>query len=582
MKCSTALLVNSLILGSVLAEDALEILLQKYSKADSKKESTTSVTPQINKKNLLSPSNAKISKVNKKRENPKTGVKSYTLQVASFTSEREAQKFIHDDKSFFVTRGEVKNKEVFRVNQGVFQTTREARDYRNSQMKSSYSNLAIVRQLRSDEIENGLKFVVFHQNRKIASVTESKPIHSSRVEEKADQSKRIEPDENSNQSLQNSYDLQNHAIEGDRRNGNEEEERTLEDRGISLGLVYKGDLVRNFSGGIKRKGAYLGNLDITAEMDFGKTMGLRGTKVFLYGLGNHGDTPSEFIGDSFVTSNIEAPATFKLYEAYLQLALDDRSAVVIGLRDLNADYYVTESSGNLINSAFGVSKVIAQTGMNGPSIFPTTSLSINFKYESPTSFYFQTSAFNALAGDPESKYGTHINDSTKEGHLLIWEAGSASQAENERVYKYSLGSWLYSNLVDSIDSSKPQSQSYGFYFLMDHPISENISFFIKHGLASQKVNSFSEGTETGFTFKGILSKRNGDILAIGLIRGKTSEDYRVLNNSQSIETVVEAAYTIKVRQEIELTPDYQWIIHPGLDKSIKNAQVAGLRFRIEI
>ena len=41
-------------------------------------------------------------------------------------------------------------------------------------------------------------------------------------------------------------------------------------------------------------------------------------RVFFYGLGNHGGRPSENVGDLQIVSNIEAPDTWKLYEAWFE------------------------------------------------------------------------------------------------------------------------------------------------------------------------------------------------------------------------------------------------------------------------
>lgn len=48
----------------------------------------------------------------------------------------------------------------------------------------------------------------------------------------------------------------------------------------------------------------------------------------------------------------------------------------IGLYDLNSEFDALDDAGLFINSAFGVGTDIGLTGVNGPSIFPVTSLAV--------------------------------------------------------------------------------------------------------------------------------------------------------------------------------------------------------------
>lgn len=305
--------------------------------------------------------------------------------------------------------------------------------------------------------------------------------------------------------------------------------------GIVPGLGYKGDYVTNMGGGIERKSAYLGNIDVTLDIDLEKLVKAKGLSLSLYGLGNHGDEPTAFVGDSFASSNIEAPSTFKLYEAYLKQNIDDRFSAIFGLRDLNADFYATDSAGNLLNSAFGISSALSQTGVNGPSIFPTAALALTVKYESPTEFYFQTGAFNAKAGDPDQPYGTHINSKVNSGYLFISESGWAKEGD----YKFAVGTWTYSKDQEAIDAAKVGGTNWGFYFLVDHKITDNLSGFIKHGLAAPTVNQFKECSEVGLAYTGLIKSREKDVISLGFARGVPSNDYRDANDATSEENVTE-------------------------------------------
>jgi porin len=121
-------------------------------------------------------------------------------------------------------------------------------------------------------------------------------------------------------------------------------------------------------GGLKRETGLLGNLDLTAEIDTGKAGLWENGRFFFYVLGNFGDNPSEAVGDIQATSNIEAPETLKLYEAwYEHFFFGEQFTLLGGLHDYNSEFDALEYASLFLNSSFGISPDISQVG---PSIFP--------------------------------------------------------------------------------------------------------------------------------------------------------------------------------------------------------------------
>ncbi|MDX1587127.1 MAG: hypothetical protein R3222_10290, partial [Balneolaceae bacterium] len=74
-----------------------------------------------------------------------------------------------------------------------------------------------------------------------------------------------------------------------------------------VSVTYTGEFWGNLSGGIEKGTAYLDNIDVNLEIDFGALpLGLEGTTVYIYGLGNQGNSISQLTGDLQGLSNIEA------------------------------------------------------------------------------------------------------------------------------------------------------------------------------------------------------------------------------------------------------------------------------------
>ncbi len=355
---------------------------------------------------------------------------------------------------------------------------------------------------------------------------------------------------------------------------------SLANKGIDVNVVYKIDGVSLLAGDRPKKSTSLGNLDVTADFDLEKLGDYEGWSLFLYGLGNHGGTPSDIIGDSFGTSNIQAPNTFKLYEAYIKKSMGTQFSGLFGLRDLNADYYVTESSKPLLNSAFGISPVLSQTGPNGPSIFPVTAPTLSVQYKTDNQYYIQAAIFNAVAGNPNHPDGTHVHNTLDQGTLSILETGFLPQ-ENVSSIKCALGVWGYSEKIEQHDASLSKKTNNGVYFLFAQDLGKQVNAFLRAGTAEKSVNVFSFATEFGAGFTGILEARPDDTLTLGVAYGEASSQFRNFYGIETKnETVYEIAYTMPVYRGVYLTPDFQYIVNPGLNKDSKAAQVGSVRAEI--
>ena len=144
---------------------------------------------------------------------------------------------------------------------------------------------------------------------------------------------------------------------------------------ILLQLTYTAEVMGNASGGLRRGTRYLDNLDIVFEADMEKLVGWTGAQVHVYGLYNNGKSISDLVGDTQAVSNIEAGTqAIRLCEAWVDQKIGDRLSVKAGLYDLNSEFDALDAAGLFVSSPHGIGTDFAQSGRNGPSIFPSTSL----------------------------------------------------------------------------------------------------------------------------------------------------------------------------------------------------------------
>ena len=183
----------------------------------------------------------------------------------------------------------------------------------------------------------------------------------------------------------------------------------FENTGIIFNLDYTSDLFSNESSGINRDSVYLDNIDITLSLEMEKLTGRKRTDLYFHFLGNRGKSPSELVGEIRTLSNIDAYDTWKLYEAWIQkFFLNEKVSVLTGLYDLNSEFDVIETAGLFINSSHGIGPDYSQSGKNGPSIFPTTSVGLRVKFVPDERYYFQFAVLDGVPGNPENPNGTHI------------------------------------------------------------------------------------------------------------------------------------------------------------------------------
>jgi porin len=333
----------------------------------------------------------------------------------------------------------------------------------------------------------------------------------------------------------------------------------------------------------------LGNLDLRASLDFGKLAGTRGLTAFVYWLADHGGDPSAHVGDLQVSSNIETPVnTSRLYEAWVQqLGFDGRVSLLAGLHDLNSEFYVTESSGLFLNSSFGVGKELAQTGVNGPSIFPITAPALRLRVEASPEFYLMTAVFNARAGDPDNPYGTHPRLSAADGRLWITEAGWSPGGfdPGERIGKYAIGAWTYTRAVERVDGGEAAAVNDGAYFLIDQRLGGGVSAFARVGFASTEVNRVGSCLGVGVVAEGLVPGRARDRVGLALARATAGGEFRDAQAAAgaptlAAETALELDYRVEALPGIALQPSFQRIFDPGLDPAIPDAWTGALRVEL--
>jgi len=308
--------------------------------------------------------------------------------------------------------------------------------------------------------------------------------------------------------------------------------------GIALDIAYVGDVFSNTRGGLQRGTAYLDNLDVMLSADAAALGGPDGLTFYVHGLYNNASTFSErYVGDAFVASNIDTGRAVRLYEAWADWAFggggSSTSSLRVGLYDLNSEFDALDSRGLFINSTYGIGQDFAQTGENGPSIFPATALGARLAWTPVDRWLLEVAVVDGVPGDPDDPRRTSIDLSSDDGALIATEVTTSLGA----MTQLSLGYWRYTadfeELAPAIDGAEPQlrDDNDGFYVTGEIALNSRSTAFVRAGAANGDLNPFDRYYAAGIVFDSLLPGGRGDQLGIAAAAGRTSSRYRDLQSS---------------------------------------------------
>ena len=385
---------------------------------------------------------------------------------------------------------------------------------------------------------------------------------------------------------------------------------------MELEVVYSALPWHNAFRGIRSGSVYMDNADVTATINFDRIFNLEDKlSLFVYGLGNHGGQATALMGDYQVASNIEAVRTWRLFEAWVQHNfIKDRISILVGLYDLNSEFDILKPGTLFINSSFGIGAEYAQSGRNGPSIFPVSSFGVRFATLIAEHIRFRMAVLDGVPGDPHDLKSNKIILSPNDGVLLAAEAAiytgrdheDLSHVDLERGYvtrrrkvgreygiantdKINIGWWYYIDKFMQInDSTDLQYGNAGAYIGMQRYFTlgseeDFIALFVRYGIANAAFNRFGSAISAGVVVSNPIFKTN-DSIGLAFSSGINGSVFREIqeNSSGIAETVLELTYAIPVGSWLLVQPDVQYIFNPSTRADLDNPLSFGLLLQLSL
>lgn len=333
------------------------------------------------------------------------------------------------------------------------------------------------------------------------------------------------------------------------------------------GLAFEAELILDsiamIDGGVSGGSATLGKTALTFDLDTGRARLWNGGRVLVQVLGTLGDEPSAMTGDLQVFDNIEAGDGLGILEAWVEQSLGSRASLLVGYHDLNREFDVLESAGELLNSSFGIGPEISQIG---PSLFPRTHPGARLELRPTSVSYVKVAGYSGLECDEGAG-----NYYTVESGWLRNGLGAFDGV------KLAVGAWSV-NLDEA--KSRTDSIASGAYLLAEAThvsrSGRTIGAFLRAGRATSDCEPIERYTGAGVRLGNFLTSRPDDVVSLGIARAEVDSTRRVAGASRT-ETTIELTWVARISNRIAIQPDIQYIDTPGSAIGIGHALVGGIR-----
>lgn len=373
-------------------------------------------------------------------------------------------------------------------------------------------------------------------------------------------------------------------------------------RGVEIGLTASNDVLAVVDGGLETGSFFPGLIESSIAFDLGHLLGWHNAEVYLRGLAMHGADPATATGSLNAPSNIaNSVPTVRLFEAWLeQHYFEESLSVRLGLYAVDGEFDVKESAAVFMNGGFGTGVDLAQSGQNGPCVYPTSCLGLRLRYRPTRNVYLQAAVLDGVAGDPDDPFGTSVRlDHDSDGVFTIGEMGYQRGSEQGRFLRAALGAWHYSAPFDELQSltaegsTRPHHARPGVYALLEGGLyrepqdtAQGSSGFVRIGTADPHVHQVGMAISAGLTATGLFAGRDEDVTALGLSAAYNGSKFRVAQRASGVsvedaEVVVELTHLLQVLPWLGVQFDAQYFVHPGTDPAVDHALLIGLRTRIE-
>lgn len=366
---------------------------------------------------------------------------------------------------------------------------------------------------------------------------------------------------------------------------------------ISIDGTYLAEKWHGFAGDFNVDERYLDNLTVSVALDGAAWPGFEGWQFFATGLYNNGsELADESNGTLQGISNIEtAPGVARLYEMWLQWHLGSAdNSLRFGLYDLNSEFDHIEAASLFLNPSHGIGPDFSQSGENGPSIFPITSLALRAHWGMGP-WHMQTAVLDAKPGDAERPWRAGVSLSGREGLLIVTETGY----DLESGARAGIGYWRYTSDFDDVsrldadgNPHRRDDNTGGYFLVQSAPLfrrgtEDGLSLFARTGFAQDHINTISRYYGAGAVYSAAASRwwpqQIGLAIAIAQLGAAARNSLLEAGEAPAHnEFNYELTCRYALSEQIAVQADAQYIANPGASALRDSALLVGIRIEVAL
>jgi porin len=377
----------------------------------------------------------------------------------------------------------------------------------------------------------------------------------------------------------------------------------LAQHGFTYGLSYYGEVMGNPSGGFSQGTIYDGRAKIVVDLDLEKIIGWKGLSFHGNAYQIHGQgLTRDHIGNLLTATSVEALPSTRLYKASFDQKLGDKLSVRFGQFPADAEFVVSDNAvSQFINTTFGWPALNQSNLPSAGPAYPLTALGVRVKYDPSERLTLMAATFDGDPagpgkGDPQQRNNDGLNFRLKDAPFSIAEAQFHFKDADSAIGlpgTFKVGGWYHAGRFDdqrydangvplAVSGGAPRrlSTSHALYGVLDQQIyrvpggdaANGVHLFGRITAAPADRSVFDLYIDGGLRIAGMVPRRPDDSIGLGFAYGRIGDGRRADQDAVALgstvpvrdyEAVLELNYTAQIVPGWTVTPDLQYIIHPG-------------------
>ncbi|MGD8605888.1 MAG: carbohydrate porin [Myxococcales bacterium] len=367
----------------------------------------------------------------------------------------------------------------------------------------------------------------------------------------------------------------------------------LADQGVQLFGWYMIALQGNPVGGSSQAFRYTGLFDFGMDLDMETMAEVKGFWIHVSGSWATGRDLTQDVGAYAPVNAVFSGDSIRLFELYIEeRLLNDRLSIRAGRLSVGWEYgleydYFTQ----YLSAAFRLNVFALDADDPNFSVIPYSNWGARIRWTPNVHWRVQASWMNGYPRDfaDDDKHGVDFTFKPREGSFFIVEVSYQwvptkelrKQNPGRLPGRISFGGYYDTGTFELLNGSGNTDKVLGTAYVVgrqkvwepdlasDRGITLWSSFVFGGKSTIVPIRYFWSG---GMVWTGPLRRLPEDVLALGFATQFFSKGLP----NQTVETVLEAAYSFNLTSWLTITPDVQYIIRPSGMCSVDNAMLAGV------